>query len=128
MTVAAKDRPLNKVREEVIDQTRRSFQLVLDGLEVSAEQVLPGIDFGHLERTAMLLLAAEMTGGIAGVLHLIVEYLNTRKAFDRYIGSYQSLKHPSSDILLINSARAFSSIVKSISSLATAFDIALRRL
>ena len=87
-------------RETVIDQTRRSFQLVLDGIEIPDEQVLPGADFGHIERTAMLLLAAEMTGGLSGVLHLIVEYLNTRKAFDRYIGSYQSLKHPSSDILL----------------------------
>ena len=87
-------------REEIIDQTRRSYQLVLDGIEIPEEQLLPGSDFGHLERTAMLLLAAEMTGGLSGVLHLIVEYLNTRKAFDRYIGSYQSLKHPSSDILL----------------------------
>ena len=88
------------IKEEVIDQTRRSFQLVLDGVEIADDQVLPVNDFGHLERTAMLLLAAEMTGGLSGTLSLIVEYLNTRKAFDRYIGSYQSLKHPSSDILL----------------------------
>ena len=87
-------------REEIIDQTRRSFELALDGVEVPASQVLPHADFSHLERVAMLLLAAEMSGGLSGVLHLIIDYLNTRKAFDRYIGSYQSLKHPSADILL----------------------------
>ena len=46
------------------------------------------------------MLCAEISGGLVGVLHLIVEYLNTRKAFDRYIGSYQALKHPAVDILL----------------------------
>ena len=35
-----------------------------------------------------------------GLLPVIVEYLNTRKAFDRLIGSYQALKHPTVDILM----------------------------
>ena len=87
-------------RETVIDQTRRSFQVDFDGVEIPINQVLEAADFGHLEQVAMLLLSAEMSGGLSGVLHLIVEYLTTRKAFDRYIGSYQSLKHPASDILL----------------------------
>ena len=34
------------------------------------------------------------------MLHVVVEYLNTRKQFDHLIGSYQSLKHPTVDILL----------------------------
>ena len=33
-------------------------------------------------------------------MHVIVDYLTTRKQFDQYIGSYQSLKHPSVQILL----------------------------
>jgi acyl-CoA dehydrogenase len=87
-------------RETVIDQTRRSFQVDFAGVEIPINQVLEAADFGHLEQVAMLLLSAEMSGGLSGVLHLIVDYLTTRKAFGRYIGSYQSLKHPASDILL----------------------------
>ena len=43
---------------------------------------------------------AEMSGGLAGVLHVIIDYLTTRKQFDQYIGGYQSLKHPTVQILL----------------------------
>lgn len=87
-------------RETVIDQTRRSFRLKLDGIEIDKGQVLPGKDFKSIELAALLLLCAEISGGLSGVLHTIVDYLNTRKAFDRYIGSYQALKHPTVDILL----------------------------
>ena len=52
------------------------------------------------ENAALLLLSAEMAGGLAGVLNVIVDYLNTRKQFDRLIGSYQALKHPTAEILL----------------------------
>ena len=47
-----------------------------------------------------MLLSAESAGGIAGVLEVIVEYLNTRTAFGRKIGGYQGLKHPTVDILI----------------------------
>ena len=40
-----------------------------------------------------------MCGGTAAALDYIIEYLNTRKQFDRFIGSYQALKHPTVDIL-----------------------------
>jgi alkylation response protein AidB-like acyl-CoA dehydrogenase len=87
-------------REVVIDQTRRSFQLDLEDLQVSSEQLLPAADLDRIELAAMLLLTAEMSGGLVAVLQTIVEYLNTRKAFGRTIGSYQSLKHPAADIVL----------------------------
>ena len=45
------------------------------------------------------MLCAEISGGLMGLLPVIVEYLNTRKAFDRLIGSYQALK-PYVDILM----------------------------
>jgi acyl-CoA dehydrogenase len=88
------------VRETVIDQTRRCFQVCLDGIAVSKDQLLPGVEFEAIENAALLLLCAEISGGLVGALHTIVEYLKTRKAFDRYIGSYQALKHPAADILL----------------------------
>jgi len=87
-------------REVVIDETRRCYQLTLDGIAVAPEQLLPGTCFEEIEQTAILLLSAEMAGGHASTLNLIIEYLKTRKQFDRYIGSYQALKHPTVDILL----------------------------
>ena len=88
------------LRETVIDETRRSYTLQVKGLALSADQLLRGTDFGSIERAALLLLSAEMSGGLSGVLHVIIDYLTTRKQFDQYIGSYQSLKHPTVQILL----------------------------
>ena len=86
-------------RETVIDETRRSFHLDLAGISVAKEDLFEA-DFDRIRDVANLLLVAEMCGGIEGVLGVVVEYLNTRKAFDRYIGSYQALKHPTVDILM----------------------------
>jgi alkylation response protein AidB-like acyl-CoA dehydrogenase len=88
------------VREVVIDDTRRCFQLNLDGITVPVEQLLPQTCLLEIEQAAMLLLSAEMAGGHASVLNLVVDYLKTRKQFDQYIGSYQALKHPTVDILI----------------------------
>ena len=87
-------------REVVIDETRRSYTVTLDGVTVPRDQVLPECDLEAIEHAALLLLSAEMSGGMTAVLHVVVEYLNTRKQFDHFIGSYQSLKHPTVDILL----------------------------
>ena len=87
-------------RETVIDETRRSYQLDLDGLSVPLGQLLEGNDFQAIEFASLLLLSAEIAGGLVGSIHTIVEYLNTRKAFDKVIGSYQALKHPTVKILL----------------------------
>ncbi len=87
-------------REVVIDQTRRSFQLNLDGIEINTDQVLPNFHSQQIELANSLLLSADACGGLASCLGLIIEYLNTRKAFNKFIGSYQGLKHPSADILI----------------------------
>jgi acyl-CoA dehydrogenase len=88
------------VREVVIDETRRCYQLTLDGINVSTENLLPETCFDQIEHAMMLLLSAEMAGGHASTLNLIIEYLKTRKQFDHLIGSYQALKHPTVDILI----------------------------
>ncbi len=91
-------------RETVIDETRRSFELRLEGVNVSPERVISGdaaaAALTDIRNAALLLISAESAGGIAGVLEVIVEYLNTRTAFGRKIGSYQGLKHPTVDILI----------------------------
>ena len=96
--------PQHLQREAVIDETRRSYRLTLDGLTLPAEALITGSaahDALHAIRQAALLLAsAEAAGGIAGVLAVTVDYLNSRSAFGRKIGSYQALKHGCADILI----------------------------
>ena len=87
-------------RETVIDETRRSFALNLDGIAVPDTNLLPLARLKDIELAALLLIAAEISGGLTGVLHLIVEYLTTRKQFGRLIGGFQALKHPSVQVLL----------------------------
>jgi len=91
-------------KETVIDETRRSFELKLDAVTIPADRVIDGEDatraLRQIRDAGLLLISAESAGGIAGVLEVIVDYLNTRTAFGRKIGSYQGLKHPTVDILI----------------------------
>ncbi len=85
-------------RETVIDETRRSYQLVLDGVSVPASALLDvSRTPAALERIALagsLLAAAEMSGGGTSCINYTVAYLNARKQFGKPIGAYQALKHP----------------------------------
>ena len=87
-------------RESVIDETRRSFRVSFKDVAVSESNLLPGVSFGVIEYASLLLMSAEASGGVAGVLNVIVDYLKTRKQFDKQIGAYQALKHPTVDILM----------------------------
>jgi acyl-CoA dehydrogenase len=98
-------------REIVIDETRRSYRVTLDGISIPDKYLLDpagtAAALKHIDGTACLLLSAEMCGGASGVLEAMVEYLKTRKQFDRLIGSYQALKHPAVDALMaIDGARS----------------------
>lgn len=91
-------------RESVIDETRRSCRIKLDGIVAPKSALLDlsrtSATLERIDEAACLLLAAEMCGGASGVIALTVEYLKTRKQFDRLIGSYQALKHPMVEALL----------------------------
>ncbi|OGA99178.1 MAG: hypothetical protein A3E25_07250 [Burkholderiales bacterium RIFCSPHIGHO2_12_FULL_69_20] len=91
-------------RETIIDETRRCHRLLLDGLTLPAEALITGdaalAALRAIHRAGLLLASAEAAGGIAGVLDVVVDYLNTRSAFGRKIGSYQGLKHPAADMLV----------------------------
>jgi acyl-CoA dehydrogenase len=85
-------------REAIIDETKRSFALSLDGISVAKSALL---DFGktaqtlaHIDQAAALLQSAEMCGGAQSVIDYTVSYLQTRKQFGKIIGEYQALKHP----------------------------------
>ena len=90
--------------DSVIDETRRSYTLNLDGLRIVPEQVLGGSAapsaLKALEQVAWLLYSAEACGGTSGVIDLVVDYLCTRTQFGHKIGSYQALKHPTVDMLM----------------------------
>ena len=91
-------------RETLIDETRRSGRIRLDGLTLSRDALLDGGDalaaLQHVQRVGWLLIAADTAGGAEGVLQLTLEYLKTRKQFGKLIGGYQSLKHPMVEIMI----------------------------
>ena len=84
-------------REKIIDDTQRSFALDLDGLSVPEAALMPAElaadAFAHIEQVGSLLLAADMCGGAYACIDYTLDYLKTRKQFDKLIGSYQALKH-----------------------------------
>ncbi len=91
-------------REIVVDETRRSYRFALDDVTVDAGALIRGDAAARailaIRDAALLLVSAEACGGIAGTLELVVSYLGSRRQFDRLIGSYQALKHPTVDILI----------------------------
>ncbi len=91
-------------REVVIDETQRSYCIDLTGVSVSANALIRGEAarraLAAVRQGALLLATAEAAGGIAGVLDVVVDYLNLRTTFGRKIGAYQSLKHPAAEILI----------------------------
>jgi alkylation response protein AidB-like acyl-CoA dehydrogenase len=98
-------------RETVIDETRRSYRVTLDGMMAEPADILETAKtpaaFRFLDEGACLFAAAEMCGGAAGVIATTVDYLKTRKQFGRLIGSYQALKHPMVDALvMLDAARS----------------------
>lgn len=87
-------------REIVIDESRRSHALSLDGVSIHLDNLLPSANLHRLHLAACLLYAAEMCGGTAGIINIMVDYLTTRRQFDHFIGAYQALKHPMVDALV----------------------------
>jgi acyl-CoA dehydrogenase len=85
-------------RETVIDETRRSTQVVLDGVSISEDALLDlslvPAALERIELAGSLLASAEMCGGGVSCINYTVAYLVDRKQFGRPIGSYQALKHP----------------------------------
>lgn len=105
VVISAADLPPGAcVREVVIDETQRCVQLNLDGVSVPVSSLITGAaalaGLRSIRDSALLLACAQAAGGIAGVLDVVVEYLNTRTTFGRKIGSYQSLKHTCAEILV----------------------------
>lgn len=81
------------------------FEVKLDGVKVSAENLLGGgeQDAGDLERVlqqASLAKCAEMVGGADRVLEMTVDYAKQRVQFNRPIGSFQAIQHHCANMLI----------------------------
>ncbi len=92
----------NSLRREVLlDETKRSYELELDGIVCNEGDFLDhdGVETAlhQLHIAQALLSAAETCGGTQAVIDYTIDYLQTRKQFGRVIGSYQALKHPTVD-------------------------------
>ena len=85
-------------REIIIDETKRSYEVTLDGITIPASALLDtgrsGAALTQIELASALLQAAEMCGGTQSAIDYTIEYLKTRKQFGKLIGEYQALKHP----------------------------------
>jgi len=91
-------------RETIIDETKRSYEIILDNLKyddvniLDADLILSCLTKINLAMN--LFSAAESCGAALSVIDYTTEYLKTRKQFGKTIGAYQGLKHPIVDALI----------------------------
>ncbi len=90
-------------REQLVDETRRSYRLDCDGIQLDDSARLGKGDataaIHDAHALAWLLVGSELTGVADGAFSLMLDYLKTRKQFGKTIGSYQALKHPAVEIM-----------------------------
>jgi alkylation response protein AidB-like acyl-CoA dehydrogenase len=92
-----------------LDETRRWYDVVLDGVRVPAADVIAADDaqVQWLTDAAAVLSAADSLGAGERLLEMTVSYVKVREQFGRPIGSFQSVKHKVADMLTtLKGARA----------------------
>ncbi|MGB6229917.1 MAG: acyl-CoA dehydrogenase family protein [Litorimonas sp.] len=86
-------------RETIIDETKRSYRF--DMPDVTEDMLMPAeltsLALDRIELVANLLQSAELSGAAMACVDYTVDYLKTRKQFDKTIGAFQALKHPTVD-------------------------------
>lgn len=94
------------------DESRRLFDVTLDGYVLDPALIMATGDAAEtltrqLKGEMIFALAADSLGGANTILDLTVEYLKTRKQFDRPLGMFQALQHRCADLkVLIGAAEA----------------------
>jgi alkylation response protein AidB-like acyl-CoA dehydrogenase len=88
---------LGAERQHRVD-ARGAALVRLEGVTVGPASVVGGVGQGAalLQRVvdrATIALTAEMLGGMTRAFEMTLEYLKTRRQFDKPIGSFQALKH-----------------------------------
>lgn len=91
----ASSRRLNLQDVGSIDRTRSFGGFAADGVLLRDEELLAvsADEVDALISHACVALACDAIGGAAAIFELTLEYLKTRRQFDRPIGSFQALKH-----------------------------------
>ena len=92
-----------------LDETRRWYDVVLDGVRVPEADVVTGdeAEVGWLADAGAVLTAADSLGVGERLLEMTVGYVKVREQFGRPIGSFQSVKHKVADMLTtLKGARA----------------------
>jgi alkylation response protein AidB-like acyl-CoA dehydrogenase len=103
-------RPATAVEpRRTMDETRRWYDVVLDGVRVPAADVVTADEAGlqWLTDAAAVLSAADSLGAGERLLEMTVGYVKVREQFGRPLGSFQSVKHKVTDMLTtLKGARA----------------------
>jgi alkylation response protein AidB-like acyl-CoA dehydrogenase len=92
-----------------LDETRRWYDVVLDGVRVRSADVVCADDaeIQWLADAAAVLSAADSLGAGERLLEMTVGYVKVREQFGRPLGSFQSVKHKVADMLTtLKGARA----------------------
>ena len=99
-------------KKRCVDATRALHDVVFDGVSIAdlnliaiGYQAISAIEYST--QVATMCACAEMLGAMQWIHEATLEYVQTRKQFDKTIGSYQAVQHQCADILLMTeSARA----------------------
>ena len=92
-----------------LDETRRWYDVVLDGVRVGADDVITAdeAEIRWLTDACAVLSAADSLGAGERLLEMTVGYVKVREQFGRPLGSFQSVKHKVADMLTtLKGARA----------------------
>jgi alkylation response protein AidB-like acyl-CoA dehydrogenase len=87
----------------VMDQTRKQYEVRFTNVPVSAKNILGELHQGwpilkQIALKASAALSAEMVGVGETAMEMTVDYLKNRQAFGVVIGSFQALKHKAADM------------------------------
>ena len=92
-----------------LDETRRWYDVALDGVRVGAADVVTAdeAEIQWLTDACAVLIAADSVGVGERLLDMTVGYVKVREQFGRPLGSFQSVKHKVADMLAtLKGARA----------------------
>jgi alkylation response protein AidB-like acyl-CoA dehydrogenase len=76
-----------------VDQTRKLFDVVLDGASAQRLGFAPADAISGLVDDVMIASAADALGAANAVMNLAIEYAKVRRQFDQPIGSFQAVQH-----------------------------------
>jgi alkylation response protein AidB-like acyl-CoA dehydrogenase len=97
------------IERKLWDKSRRLFDIELSGFKpdpalIVAEGEAAKALHDRISPFAQLFVAADSLGGAAACLDMTVEYLKTRRQFDRPLAMFQALKHRCADLKIDNAA------------------------